>query len=399
LRIVFLNTDANLGGAERCLLDLMASLRASFPSVRMGLILGGSGLLEKEAAGLGVDVRVLPLPPAVARLGDTGASGVRGAVVLGGRALAAAPAVQRYRRELEGVLASLEPDIVHSNSIKFHLLASLARARSAPIVWHLHDFVGARPVMARFLGWCASRARLALAVSKAVQEDARSVLPGLSVEVVYNAIDVTAFSPGAGDPEWLDRAAGFSDARAPLLRVGLVATYGVWKGHELFLEAAARVGRREIRYFVVGGPIYTTGAQVTEPMLRATAARLGIADRVGFVGFQADVAPVYRSLDIVVHASTKPEPFGRTIVEAMSCGRAVVACRAGGAAEVFEHGRDALGFESGNAEELAGAIDLLAREESIRARLGVAGRAAAVERFSRDRLGPSVMCAYERLLS
>jgi len=62
-----------------------------------------------------------------------------------------------------------------------------------------------------------------------------------------------------------------------------------------------------------------------------------IENRVGFVPFQDNPADVYRALDIVVHASTKPEPFGRTIVEAMACGKPVIAAQTGGAAELFTH--------------------------------------------------------------
>src|SRR5262249_14978265 len=63
----------------------------------------------------------------------------------------------------------------------------------------------------------------------------------------------------------------------------------------------------------------------------------------GLVPFQEDTAAVYRALDVVVHASTQPEPFGLTIAEAMSCSRPVVVARAGGAAGLFSRGPHALG--------------------------------------------------------
>src|SRR5205085_8086358 len=129
------------------------------------------------------------------------------------------------------------------------------------------------------------------------------------------------------------------------LRVGLVATYARWKGQEVFLDAAGRLaaGRPElpVRFYVVGGPVYQTrGSQFSEGELRRLAAQRGLADRVGFVGFREDTAPVYRALDVVVHASTRPEPFGLTVVEAMACGRPVIVSRAGGAAELFTPGYD-----------------------------------------------------------
>jgi glycosyltransferase involved in cell wall biosynthesis len=188
------------------------------------------------------------------------------------------------------------------------------------------------------------------------------------------------------------------------VRVGLVATFAHWKGHGVFIEAAARalgsLPAESVRFYVVGGPVYATrGSQVSQESLKARAERLGIAGEVVFAGFQGEIAGVYRALDIVVHASTQPEPFGRTIVEAMACGRPVIASRAGGAAEIFDHGRDAIGVPPGDAEALAAAIISLAARPEERRRLGEEARRTAVARFSRTRLGPEVGGIYDALLS
>ncbi|HWZ89178.1 MAG TPA: glycosyltransferase, partial [Polyangiaceae bacterium] len=98
-----------------------------------------------------------------------------------------------------------------------------------------------------------------------------------------------------------------------------------------------------------------------------------------------DIARVYRALNVVVHASTQPEPFGRTIVEAMACARPVIVARAGGAAELFEEGENAIGFQPGNAAELAEAM-MRGLDPDVRARLGRSARDHAVAAFGRSRL-------------
>jgi glycosyltransferase involved in cell wall biosynthesis len=118
---------------------------------------------------------------------------------------------------------------------------------------------------------------------------------------------------------------------------------------------------------------------------------------VGFVPFQHDVAPVYRSLDVVVHASTLPEPFGLSIVEAMACGRAVVASDAGGVREIVEPGRTGLLHQPGDASDLASRLRELASDERLRARLGAAAASAVRGPFGRDRFGAELAAAYERL--
>ena len=84
-----------------------------------------------------------------------------------------------------------------------------------------------------------------------------------------------------------------------------------------------------------------------------------------------------RALDVVVHASTEPEPFGLVIAEAMACGRPVIASRAGGAAEIVEPGVDGLSFSPGDVGQLAGAIARLAADPDERRRLGEAAARGA----------------------
>src|ERR1700740_3382779 len=99
-----------------------------------------------------------------------------------------------------------------------------------------------------------------------------------------------------------------------------------------------------IRAYIVGGAVYQTdGSQYTIEDLRRFAAKLNIEGSVGFTGFVDDPAAATRALDIVVHASTRPEPFGLVIAEAMACGRAVIASDTGGASELLQLGVNALG--------------------------------------------------------
>jgi glycosyltransferase involved in cell wall biosynthesis len=104
-----------------------------------------------------------------------------------------------------------------------------------------------------------------------------------------------------------------------------------------------------------------------------------------------------RALDVVVHASTEPEPFGLVIAEAMACGRAVIAANAGGAAELVTPGVDALVHRPGDAASLANAIESLASDAALRQRMGVAARQTAVRRFDRRRLAGELLPVYQRV--
>ena len=396
MKLVFINPTGVVGGAEMCLLDLLAALRADRPEWSAAVILGAEGPLRAAVEDLGVSCEVLPLPGRVASLGDA-ALGLGLSVGkrswrrfgLAAQAPAAAIATLGYRARLRDRLRVLAPDLIQTNGMKAHLLGTWAAPRGTPIIWHLHDYLGSRAVMGRLLRASARVGVHGVAVSRSVARDAVKTLgPHVPVETVYNAVDLDRFRPGPGDGPWLDAASGLTPSAAgDIVRIGLVATFAKWKGHEVFLDAVSRLpASLSARFYVVGGPIYqSAGSQHNLAELRSMAAQLGIADRVGFSGHQSDPAAVFRALDVVVHASTRPEPFGRVIVEAMACGRAVAAVPYGGAAELFEDGVTALACAPGDAEGLAAVLSRLAADPLLRARLGAAGRAATEARFDRAR--------------
>jgi len=399
VKILFLSPAAQLGGAERVLLDMIASVHPALPAgSEIHLIALADGPLVEAARALRVQTQVLPMPAPLSRLGDSAAEG--NCFRFGWLALRTTPSLTGYVKQLRRAVRAIDPDIIHSNGIKTHVLSRfiVGATPHAKLIWHIHDLLGQRAVVGKLLRRFASRTDLAIAISHAVADDIRNALPGVRVELLLNATDIDHFSPGDGNAPELDCLAGF-EHRDDVIRVGLVATYARWKGHDVFLDAAARAlaanERPELRFYIVGGPIYeTAGSQFSRAELVEQAKRLGIADHVGFVDFLADPVQAYRALDIVVHASTRPEPFGRTIVEAMSCGRAVIISRAGGAAELFDDGVDAIGITPGDAQQLAEKILKQAKEKAVRDSLGVAARATAATRFDRKRLGPQLFRMY-----
>jgi glycosyltransferase involved in cell wall biosynthesis len=405
MRILYLNPSGQLGGAEISLLDMLASMRAAEPDWPLRLIVSEDGLLVSRAEALGVETIVLPFPASLARLGDAGAGGPAGyrqsRLALFGGLLLAGPAVVSYVWQLRRLLRRLNPDVIHTNGFKMHLLGIWANPLRIPIIWHIHDYVRRRPLMARLLRRCSRRCALAVANSKSVAADVEAVCGSrLSVQTIYNGIDVERFSP-VGPKLDLDALAGLPPATPETVRVGMLATLAHWKGHHTFLQAVSLLppGLR-VRAYVVGSALYRTrGSQHSLEELKRLAVRLGLSERVGFTGFLDEAAEAVRALDILVHASTEPEPFGLVIAEGMACGRAVIASEGGGAAELFEADINALSHPPGDAARLANRIALLATDRSLRARLGAAGRATAERRFDRARLASELIPLYRRVAS
>lgn len=403
MKVVYLNSSGHLGGVEHALLDLFASLRDGEPAWVPHLVVPAEGAFAEQARAVGIGTTVLPFPARLERLGDAGAGGPAGRTVgraaLARRLLASSPSALRYVRLLRRELRGLAPDVIHTSGFKMHALGAWARPRRTPVVWHMHDYAGSRPVMARVLRASARGCAAVVANSQSVADDVRAVCgarPG--VRAVYNAVNLERFSP-QGVRADLDALAGLPPAEPGTIRVGLVSTLARWKGHATFLRALSLLpARLPVRGYVTGDALYRTeGSQFGLEELRRMAEEFGVARRVGFTGFVADAAAAMRALDVVVHASTAPEPFGLVIAEAMACGRAVIVAQAGGAAEIISAGTDALAHAPGDADALAARIAQLATDARLRESLGRAARATAERRFDRRRLAAEWVPIYREL--
>jgi glycosyltransferase involved in cell wall biosynthesis len=399
---MYLSVGAELGGAERSLLDIFWSIRRAEPAWELRLVAAADGPLLAEASALGVSTAVVPMPCALSRIGESGMARTRlGPLRLGARVARSAPALLAYVARVRHEIRSFHPAILHTNSLKMHLVGARAAPSATAVIWHLHDYVGGRSATSWLLRAMAGRPAAVVANSVSVAEDARAALGDrVPIVPVINAVDLQRFS-GAGDRLDLDRLAGLPPAPAGTVRVGLLGTFARWKGHTTFLDAIARLRADvSVRAYVIGGAVYQTeGSQFTLEDLRRHAARVGISDRVGFTGFVAKPEAALRALDVVVHASTAPEPFGLVIAEAMACGRAVIASEAGGARELFTPGLDALGHAPGSAEHLAERIAELTGDPDRRERIGRAGRRTAERCFDRARLAADLVPVYRRVLA
>jgi glycosyltransferase involved in cell wall biosynthesis len=229
-----------------------------------------------------------------------------------------------YETRLARSVSEFHPDIIHTNGLKAHILGARLRGAHVPLVWHLHEYISRRRLTRWLLRRYASRCSAAIANSSSVAADVSASLGASpSVHVVPNGVDLNVFSPQGARLD-LDRAAGLPPISG-VLRVGLVATYSRWKGHDVFLDAIQRSRcAQQLRGYIIGGPLYdTANSQLTRQELQSMIDSRQLTGRVGLTGF-VEAAPAMRSLDVVVHASTEPEPFGLVIAEAMACARPVI---------------------------------------------------------------------------
>jgi glycosyltransferase involved in cell wall biosynthesis len=211
------------------------------------------------------------------------------------------------------------------------------------------------------------------------------VYDGLELEGLDLATDGRAFREAHGVP---------ADAFA----VGLVGLLIPWKGQRLFLEAAKRLRSHigNLRMLIIGGtPDECHGY---EAELRRRVASEGLSDVVQFTGHIGRMPPVYNGLDVVVSASTSPEPLGTVVIEAMAMARPLVAPSHGGAVEMATHERTALLFEPRDGGDLAAQIARFHDEPDTANRLREAARVHALATFKVETHAAKVQQVYDALL-
>jgi len=220
------------------------------------------------------------------------------------------------------------------------------------------------------------------------------ILSGIleKVKIIPNAVDETVFNPDA-DGSRVTAEYGLERTRNVLF-VGRLVPY---KGVE-YLLSAIRILRREfadIRLLLVGeGEL--------EWRLRSRAEELGIGEQVVFAGHvpNSGLPPFYASSELTVLPSvSRLEAFGITLIEAMACGKPVVASSIPGVREVVEDGVTGYLVPPRDPHALAGAISRILRERDLAERMGLEGRRRVEEKYTWERVASSYDRLYSELLT
>ena len=234
-----------------------------------------------------------------------------------------------------------------------------------------------------------------IAVSRWVSESiGRIGVPEQKRTYIYDGIELDKLDLHADGPAFRQRH-GIADGA---FVVGLVGLLIPWKGQRLFIDAIEQVTAElpNALFAIVGGT--PDEFQYFEAELRQRAEAPALTGRVIFTGHVSNMAAVYNGLDVVLSASTSPEPLGTMIIEAMTMARPIIAPDHGGAVEMIESERTGLLFRPGDTADLAAKILRLHRDRDLGIRLGQAARLQALQVFAIREHVQQVQNVYERLL-
>jgi glycosyltransferase involved in cell wall biosynthesis len=320
-RVLFVNHTSKMSGAEFVLLDVVR------PWAGASAFLFEHGPLEDELRARGLAI-------VCSRFG-AGLSEIRR-----DRSLwSAAPLTGKLAALVAEIAAAARRhDLVYANSQKAFVLAAFACAFARrPLIWHLHDIIDASHF---------GRAQRTLQVMLANRLAARVVVPSKAgaaafvaaggrsdlVTIIPNGVDLGCQTPGEiGAPEEIRRELGLPKGAL----VGVFSRLAPWKGQHVVLRALERLP--DVQCLIAGDSLF--GEQDYARHLKEMADCPSLRGRVHCLGHRGDVPRLMRAVDIVIHPSVDPEPFGRTLVEAMLTKVPLIASDAGAASDILEGGR------------------------------------------------------------
>lgn len=354
MNILCLDQFGELGGAQRCLLDLLPAIAAG--GWKAEVAAPGEGPLAKHAMAVGAAAHRIHCGP-----------------YRSGRKTAADAArfvfqTPRLAGEIRALIRRYDPGLVYVNGPRLLPAVAVAARKGPPVLFHAHSLLG---------GPALHLAGLALRIARAaVVASCRFVAWPLSpycgsLPIVYNGVSAGPLR---------DR----DDART-VFRVGVIGRISPEKGQADFLRAARLLQRDAacFQFVLCGAPLFSSPAA---ERYYAGLQELAEGLPVEFTGWREDVSELLAGLDLLVVPSTAVDATPRVILEAFAAGVPVMAFAVGGIPEIVDHGRTGFLVERRSPQALAQAIRRVLLDERYRlTEVACAARTAACGRFSLER--------------
>ena len=291
-------------------------------------------------------------------------------------------------------------DIVHarSRSPAFSAFAAARRARRR-FVTTFHGTYDTGTPAKLWYSAIMTRGDRIVAISDFIARHIQSTygVDGARIATIHRGIDTARFDPEQVSAERMVSLATqwrLPDGVPVVMMPGRLSR---WKGHRVFVEALARLGRDDVRCLIVG---VAEGSVRYRRELDALIEARGLRPIVHMIDRCEDMPAAYMMADVVVSAATEPEAFGRVAAEAQAMGRPVIAADHGGARETVVPSETGWLVPPSDADALAATIAVaLALETGHRERLGQLARAHIVANFTVELMRARTLDLYRELLA
>jgi glycosyltransferase involved in cell wall biosynthesis len=365
------NVDGTIGGSFFSLLFLVQGLDKSKYAPVVVFSFEHRLFPRYEAAGARVLLR--PLAKAVKSRGIFGKLFAKTCNLLLGFVIEPIRLAILLRRE--------RIDLVHLNNsiVRNHPWMVAAKLCRTPCITHER---GINPNYSQRSVSLGRNLAAVVCISDAVRDNftSRGVsgLPLMTIPNGLNPVEMKSTIP----PEQVRQEFNLAPGRR---LIGIVGNLKHWKGQEVVLRATALIKDRfpDVTCLLVGD--FSPDDVAYRKRINELVAELQLEDHVVVTGYRPNVADYVNALEILIHASIEPEPFGRVLLEGMALRKPLVASRGGAVPEIVVDGSTGLLFTPGDHEELARAVGLLLSDPDRIGSMGEAGYQRRIDHFSIDR--------------
>jgi len=302
-------------------------------------------------------------------------------------------AVLKIRRAIKNNGA----EIVHTNGIKFHLLASPVRLLARfKLVWHFRDLPQEKLWSSIILLFARFFPHKIIVNSDAVARFFDGCCKHKTI-TIFNGIDFEKFKP-VKDATEVRKSLGFSNE----FIVGMFSMFTEWKGHNVLVDAAYGLKDKipDIRFIIAGDALYDTlrNKGIKEKIIQMTEQKK-LNGILKFTGYREDVQDLMNAVDVVVNPTTRPEPFGRVIAEAMALSKPVIITEDGGLCNIVKQYELGIVIPRNDDRALRDAIIDLYQDKMKRISMGKKAREVAEMYFSIHKYIHGIQNVYEELKS
>jgi glycosyltransferase involved in cell wall biosynthesis len=281
--------------------------------------------------------------------------------------------IWRGRQRLKALIAEQRYDAVICHSAWPLAVFGPAVKRSSTLVFWLHDWTDGRHWLDR---WARNTVPdSAICNSRFTASSLPNLFPEMPAQVINCPVKLDGASKSTARRSAVRKQAQVRDDEVVIIQVSRMEA---WKGHALHLQALALIkDLPSWTCWLVGGAQRPEEKQYVSK-LQETAAALGIADRVQFLGQRSDVPDLLAAADIFCQPNKNPEPFGIVFIEALLSSLPIVSTAMGGAQEIIDNSCGVL-IPPGDAKALSCSLRELITSQSLRESLGSRGPARAKE--------------------
>ncbi|MDH3335317.1 MAG: glycosyltransferase family 4 protein [Rhodospirillaceae bacterium] len=291
-------------------------------------------------------------------------------------------------------------DLVHARSRAPAWSAYRACKKTGiPFVTTFHGTYGAKGELKRSYNKVMTKGERVIAISSFIAGHLKRIygVAADRIRVIHRGVDIATFDPAKVSAERVVQLASAWRLEEGLPVVMLPGRLTRWKGQSIFIQAVARLGRKDIRCVLVGSDQGRSGYRKE---LEKQISKLDLDGVVRIVDNCDDMPAAYMLADVVISASTDPEAFGRIVTEAQALGRPIIAPDHGGARETIIEGETGWLVEPGNEEQLAKAIGhALDLNKDVRQKMADNAMKNVRENFSKDQMCKKTLDVYSEVFA